>query len=62
MCAYRHLNINIEMVHARDSKRDVMIVEIPEVRKQTRSSKRKESKRTVYIRQGDENIIATSDD
>ena len=52
------LNINIEMVHA--GKKDVMIVEIPESENKPIAVKG-ESKRTVYIRQGDENIIATDD-
>tara|TARA_R110001599_G_scaffold244895_1_gene444993 strand:- start:95367 stop:96065 length:699 start_codon:yes stop_codon:yes gene_type:complete len=52
------LNINIEMVHA--GKKDVMIVEIPESENKPVAVKG-ESKRTVYIRQGDENIIATDD-
>jgi hypothetical protein len=52
------LNINIEMVHA--GQKDVMIVEIPESENKPIAVKG-ESKRTVYIRQGDENIIATDD-
>lgn len=52
------LNINIEMVHA--GKKDVMIVEIPESENKPIAVKG-ESKRSVYIRQDDENIIATDD-
>ena len=46
------------MVHA--GQKDVMIVEIPESENKPIAVKG-ESKRTVYIRQGDENIIATDD-
>lgn len=52
------LNINIEMVHA--GKKDVLVVEVPESENKPIAVKG-ESKRSVYIRQDDENIIATDD-
>ncbi len=52
------LNINIEMVHA--GKKDVLVVEVPESENKPIAVKG-DSKRSVYIRQNDENIIATDD-
>lgn len=52
------LKINIEMVHA--GKKDVLVVEVPESESKPIAVKG-ESKRSVYIRQDDENIIATDD-
>ncbi|MBO6572983.1 ATP-binding protein [bacterium] len=52
------LNINIEMVHA--GKKDVLVVEVPESENKPIAVKG-DSKRSVYIRQDDENIIATDD-
>lgn len=52
------INIKIEMVHA--GKKDVLVVEVPESDNKPIAVKGK-SKRTVYIRQEDENIIATDD-
>ena len=52
------IDIKIEMVHA--GKKDVLVVEVPESESKPIAIKG-ESKRTVYIRQEDENIIATDD-
>jgi predicted HTH transcriptional regulator len=52
------IDINIEMVHA--GKKDVLIVEVSEAEKKPVAVKGKK-KRTVYIRQNDENIVATDD-
>jgi len=52
------IDINIEMVHV--GKKDVLIVEISESDKKPIAVKGIK-KRTVYIRQHDENIVATDD-
>lgn len=52
------IDINIEMVHA--GKKDVLIVEVPESDQKPIAVKGKK-KRVVYIRQNDENIVATDD-
>ena len=52
------LDIKIEMVHA--GKKDVLIVEIAESKHKPVAVKG-ERKRIVYIRQADENIVATDD-
>lgn len=50
--------INIEMIHA--GKKDVLIIEVPESEKKPVATKGKK-KRTVYIRKGEESIVATDD-
>lgn len=52
------IDISIEMVHA--GKKDVLIVEVPESDQKPIAVKGKK-KRVVYIRQNDENIVASDD-
>jgi predicted HTH transcriptional regulator len=52
------IDIKIEMVHA--GKKDVLVVEVPESKNKPIAIKG-ELRRTVYIRQEDENIVATDD-
>jgi len=52
------IDINIEMVHT--GKKDILIVEVPESEKKPIAVKGKK-KRSVYIRQADENILASDD-
>lgn len=50
--------INIEMIHV--GKKDVLIVEIAESEQKPIATKGKK-KRTVYIRKGEESVVATND-
>tara|TARA_R110002124_G_scaffold208776_3_gene375111 strand:- start:19603 stop:20301 length:699 start_codon:yes stop_codon:yes gene_type:complete len=52
------IKINIALVHT--GKKDVLIVEVPESKKKPIAVKGKR-KRSVYIRQADENILASDD-
>lgn len=52
------IKINIALVHT--GKKDVLIVEVPEAKKKPIAVKGKR-KRSVYIRQADENILASDD-